>query len=246
MLQSKPIRAVMFDLDGTLLDTAPDFVVVLNQLLEENQHPALPADLIRRSVSNGARALVSLGFGIDDKDPRFEQLRVRLLELYTLHIAVHTQLFPGISDLLYKLQEHGIAWGIATNKPSTYTHQLLDALQIQPAPLSIICPEDVKERKPHPESMFLASQHVGCIPNEIVYVGDHKRDIDCGRDAGAITIAAAYGYIEEDDDISTWQADYRVDHASEIWPIIESLMIASKQLLTADDNRQKTPHYMEN
>lgn len=230
MLPSKPVRAVMFDLDGTLLDTAPDFVVVLNQLLEENQRPALPADLIRASVSNGARALVSLGFGIDDQDPQFESLRVRLLELYTLHIAVHTQLFPGISELLHKLQQHNIAWGIATNKPSAYTHQLLQALQIQPAPLSIICPEDVKERKPHPESMFLAAEHAGCATSEIVYVGDHKRDIDCGRDAGAITIAAAYGYIEADDDIATWQADYRVNHADEIWPIIERLMIAAKQL----------------
>ena len=230
MLPSKPIRVVMFDLDGTLLDTAPDFVVVLNQLLEENQRPALPADLIRASVSNGARALVSLGFGIDDQDPQFESLRVRLLELYTLHIAVHTQLFPGISELLHKLQQHNIAWGIATNKPSAYTHQLLQALQIQPAPLSIICPEDVKERKPHPESMFLAAEHAGCATSEIVYVGDHKRDIDCGRDAGAITIAAAYGYIEADDDIATWQADYCVNHADEIWPIIERLMIAAKQL----------------
>lgn len=230
MLPSKPVRAVMFDLDGTLLDTAPDFVVVLNQLLEENQRPALPADLIRASVSNGARALVSLGFGIDDQDPQFESLRVRLLELYTLHIAVHTQLFPGISELLHKLQQHNIAWGIATNKPSAYTHQLLQALQIQPAPLSIICPEDVKERKPHPESMFLAAEHAGCATSEIVYVGDHKRDIDCGRDAGAITIAAAYGYIEADDDIATWQADYCVNHADEIWPIIERLMIAAKQL----------------
>lgn len=231
MSSSKPIRAVMFDLDGTLLDTAPDFVVVLNQLLEENQRPALPADLIRASVSNGARALVSLGFGIDEHDPHFERLRVRLLELYTLHIAVHTQLFPGISELLHKLQDHNIAWGIATNKPSAYTHQLLKALKIQPAPVSIICPEDVKDRKPHPESIFLASQHVGCQPNEIVYVGDHKRDIDCGRDAGAITIAAAYGYIEADDDIDTWQADYRVNHADEIWPILENLMIASRQLV---------------
>lgn len=231
----KPIRAVMFDLDGTLLDTAPDFVVVLNQLLEENQRPALPADLIRASVSNGARALVSLGFGIDDQDPEFERLRVRLLELYALHIAVHTQLFPGISELLHKLQEHNIAWGIATNKPSTYTHQLLKALQIQPAPVSIICPEDVKERKPHPESMFLAGQHIGCRPDEIVYVGDHKRDIDCGRGAGSITIAAAYGYIEADDDIATWQADYCVHHADEIWPILERLMIASKQMTCTEE-----------
>ncbi|WP_232461334.1 HAD family hydrolase [Cellvibrio sp. PSBB006] len=246
MSPSKPIRAVMFDLDGTLLDTAPDFIVVLNQLLEENQRPALPADLIRASVSNGARALVSLGFGIDDQDPHFERLRVRLLELYALHIAVHTQLFPGINELLSKLQQHNIAWGIATNKPSAYTHQLLKALPIQPPPISIICPEDVKQRKPHPESMFLASQHVGCQPDEIVYIGDHKRDIDCGREAGAITIAAAYGYIEAEDNIDNWQADYCVNHADEIWPILENLMIASRQLVRSDSGTSETAGHMEN
>lgn len=230
MPESKTIRAVIFDLDGTLLDTAPDFVVVLNQLLEENQRPSLPADLIRASVSNGARALVSLGFGIDDQDPHFERLRLRLLELYTLHIAVHTQLFPGISELLHTLERHNIAWGIATNKPSAYTHQLLSALQIEPSPKSIICPEDVKERKPHPESMFLACEQLGCEPHEIIFIGDHKRDIDCGKGAGTITIAAAYGYIEAEDDINHWQADYRVDHANQIWPIIENLLTATTQM----------------
>lgn len=246
MSQPKPIRAVMFDLDGTLLDTAPDFVVVLNKLLEENERPALPAALIRASVSNGARALVSLGFGIDDQDSHFERLRVRLLELYALHIAVHTQLFPGIDELLQKLQQHNIPWGIATNKPSAYTHQLLKALPIHPAPISIICPEDVKQRKPHPESMFLASQHVGCATSEIVYIGDHKRDIDCGKDAGAITIAAAYGYIEAEDDIDSWQADYCVNHAEEIWPIIEKLMVASRQLASQESGTLEATGNMDN
>jgi 2-phosphoglycolate phosphatase len=222
------IRAVIFDLDGTLLDTAPDFIVVVNQLRKENQLEPLPADLIRASVSNGARALVSLAFNIDETAPEFESLRVRLLELYLNHVAVHTQFFPGIEILLKTLSAHHIPWGIATNKPALYTEALLQALTIEPPPISVICPDHVKERKPHPESLFLASQHVGCAPEEIIYVGDHKRDIDCGISAGAITIAAAYGYIEADDDIDLWRADYRVGHANEIWPIIEQLISGNK------------------
>lgn len=232
-LTNKSVRAVIFDLDGTLLDTAPDFVVVLNQLLEENQRGPLPADTIRASVSNGARALVNLGFGIDPTHTDFEKLRERLLELYTQHIAVFTQPFPGIPELLATLEANNISWGIATNKPSAYTHLLLKSLTFNPPPVSIICPEDVTQRKPHPESIFLASQHVGCTPAEIIYVGDHKRDIDCGRDAGAITIAAAYGYIEAGDDINSWGADYRVNHANEIWPLVESL-IAGRAHIAAD------------
>lgn len=223
-MNRKSIRAVLFDLDGTLLDTAPDFIVVLNQLLAENQRAHLPAETIRAIVSNGARALINLGFGIDDKHTDFETLRVRLLELYAAHIAVFTQPFPGITDLLKTLQARDIPWGIATNKPALYTHLLLKALPFQPPPISIICPEDVKECKPHPESIFLACQQVGCAPHEIIYIGDHKRDIDCGKSAGAITIAAAYGYIGTEEDIASWQADYRVDHVSEIWPILEILL----------------------
>lgn len=227
--KTTPIRAVIFDLDGTLLDTAPDFVVVLNQLRAENQREPLPAELIRASVSNGARALVSLAFSIDEAAPEFEALRVRLLELYLTQVAVHTQFFPGIEMLLKTLSAHNIPWGIATNKPALYTDALLQAFTIEPAPISVICPDHVTERKPHPESLFLASEQIGCKPGEIIYVGDHKRDIDCGISAGAITIAAAYGYIEAGDDINLWQAHYRVDHASEIWPIIEQLLGGSNQ-----------------
>ena len=223
----KKIRAVMFDLDGTLLDTAPDFVVVVNQLLTELERAHLPEEIIRATVSNGSRALITLALDMDETHSDFEKHRLRLLELYTQHIAVFTRPFPGINELLNNLHERGIAWGIATNKPHIYTHLLLDALQIQPPPVSIICPEDVKERKPHPESMYLASQHIGCTPEEIVYVGDHQRDIECGKAAGSITIAAAYGYVGAEEDISLWEADYRVEHASEIWPIIDSLLCAS-------------------
>ena len=218
---AKPIRAVMFDLDGTLLDTAPDFIVVVNQLLAEQQRPALAANTIRAGVSNGSKALIKLAFAIDESNEQFEPLRHRLLELYLAHIAVYTIPFPGISELLDKLADNNIAWGIATNKPATYTLPLMAALDIHPAPLSVICPDDVTRSKPDPESLFLASKQLGCTADEIIYIGDHKRDIDCGKGAGSITIAAAYGYLDEGDDPASWNADYCVNHADEIWPIVE-------------------------
>ncbi len=221
---AKPIRAVMFDLDGTLLDTAPDFVVVVNQLLAEQQRPSLAADTIRAGVSNGSKALIRIAFSIDETNTQFEPLRQRLLELYLAHIAVYTIPFPGINELLDKLADNNIAWGIATNKPATYTLPLMAALDIQPAPASVICPDHVARSKPDPESLFLASKQLGCAPDEIIYIGDHRRDIDCGKGAGSITIAAAYGYIDEGDDPASWNADYCVHHANEIWPIVEKYL----------------------
>ena len=221
---AKPIRAVMFDLDGTLLDTAPDFVVVVNQLLAEQQRPSLAADTIRAGVSNGSKALIKIAFSIDETNTQFEPLRQRLLELYLAHIAVYTIPFPGINELLDKLADNNIAWGIATNKPATYTLPLMAALDIQPAPASVICPDHVARSKPDPESLFLASKQLGCAPDEIIYIGDHKRDIDCGKGAGSITIAAAYGYVDEGDDPANWNADYCVNHANEIWPIVEKYL----------------------
>jgi 2-phosphoglycolate phosphatase len=221
---TRKIRAVMFDLDGTLLDTAPDFIVVVNQLLVEEGRRELAADIIRAGVSNGSKALIALTFGIAESHEDFERLRQRLLELYLGHIAVHTALFPGISSLLNQLAEKNIAWGIATNKPAAYTLPLMAALDIKPAPISVICPDHVARSKPDPESLFLASQQIGCTPEEIIYIGDHKRDIDCGKGAGSITIAATYGYLDSSDNVATWNADYCVNHADEIWPIIEKYL----------------------
>lgn len=220
----RPIRGVMFDLDGTLLDTAPDFVVVVNRLLAEHDRPPLADVTIRRRVSNGARALVELAFGVAPGDPDYDPLRERLLAIYSDHLAVHTALFPGLQTLLTALGERHLPWGVATNKPAAYTLPLMEQLALQPPPQSIICPDHVSERKPHPESLFLAAKHLGCEPSHIVYVGDHRRDIECGQQAGAITIAAAYGYIEDGDNVDAWGADYRVEHGADILPILDRLL----------------------
>jgi 2-phosphoglycolate phosphatase len=218
------IRAVMFDLDGTLLDTAPDFIVVVNQLLEEENLAPLPAEEIRASVSNGSKALIRTAFKIDEDHTQFEPLRLRLLEKYLAHLAVFTAPFPGIQELLTQLGKHNIPWGIATNKPAVYTFPLMSALNLSPAPATIICPDHVHKSKPDPASLFLAAEQLNCAPEEIFYIGDHKRDIDCGRSAGSITMAVTFGYLDSGDDVSTWEANYICHHANEIWPIISDLI----------------------
>ena len=223
MFNERKIRAVMFDLDGTLLDTAPDFIAVVNTLLQENKRDELPHHIIRASVSNGSKAMVMMAFAIEETHENFQPMRARLLELYTQHIAVFTKPFPGIQDLLDKLAKHNIAWGIATNKPAAYTAPLMEQLNMLPAPAIVICPDHVQDSKPHPESLFLAAKELGCTPQEIIYIGDHQRDIECGKRAESITIAAAYGYVG-DENIDNWQADYRVEHAEEIWPIIQKYL----------------------
>lgn len=220
-----PIKAVVFDLDGTLLDTAPDFVYVLNKLREEEGLSALDEIAIRNTVSDGARALVTLGFELQEADEDFEPLRVRLLELYATHLAIQSAPFEGISELLGFLQQNNLPWGIATNKPEAYTTPLLAALGLTPD--CVICPDHVAQRKPHPESMHLAAKLLNCKPEEIIYVGDHARDIECGRLAGCPTIAAAYGYINDHNEIDGWQATHRVNHAQEMIAIIQRYLVKS-------------------
>jgi|TARA_B110000116_G_scaffold211220_1_gene187014 2-phosphoglycolate phosphatase len=215
-------RAVLFDLDGTLIDSAPDFIPAVNQLREEHHLPPLASDCIRATVSNGARALVSLALNTNESDHGFEAQRLRLLELYRQHLGEHSQLFPGIQTLLTQLQEKNIPWGIATNKPEEFTTPLLKKLNITPAAACVICPDHVSERKPHPESIFLGAKILDCNATEIVYIGDHKRDMDCGNRAGATTIAALYGYIESGNKPCDWRANYNIISADEIWPLIES------------------------
>ncbi len=189
------LKAVIFDLDGTLVDTADEFVPVVQGLRAEHGHDAMDPQRIRASVSNGARALVSLGLDINEDAPEFESKRLRLLELYSQVVGTMASPYPGIESLLARLQAKGIVWGISTNKPRAYTEPLLARLNIQPPPGSVVCPDDITNRKPHPESLYRNCHDLHCAPHEAIYIGDHLRDIEAGRRAGMYTIAAAYGYI---------------------------------------------------
>ena len=214
------LRAVIFDLDGTLVDTADEFVVAVQALLDHHRRPAMDADRIRATVSSGAAALVTLALGLPATAATFEGERLRLLEFYSEVLGSRAGLFPGIENLLVELAARDIAWGIATNKPRAYTDPLLARLGIEPPPGSVVCPEDVRQRKPHPESLYRNCRDLGCAPHQAVYVGDHLRDIQAGRRAGMYTVAARYGYIEPDDDPSDWGADAGVDCSVDLYTLL--------------------------
>lgn len=219
---SAPLRAVLFDLDGTLLDTAPEFhFVVADMLLRHGEAPVDYTDF-RRSVSDGARGMVQHAFRCGDDDPRFETLRQELLALYAEHLAQHTQLFPGMAQTLEFIEQHGMAWGVVTNKPNAFAEPLLQKLHLRERCATLICPDHVKRRKPDPEALRLACEYIGCAVNEAVYVGDHRRDIEAARNAGMASIACSYGYVHDDDPVENWGADFIVHEARQIIPILRS------------------------
>jgi 2-phosphoglycolate phosphatase len=216
----RTLRAVIFDLDGTLVDTADEFVPVVQTLRAEHGREPMEPARIRASVSNGARALVSLGLDMHEDAPQFERNRLRLLELYSEVLGTIAAPYPGIVSLLERLQEQGIAWGISTNKPRAYTAPLLEKLDIQPPPGSVVCPDDISNRKPHPESLYRNCRDLDCAPHEAIYVGDHLRDIEAGRGAGMYTIAASYGYIEPGDDPQRWGANAEAHRSTDLLELI--------------------------
>jgi phosphoglycolate phosphatase len=216
-----PIKAVLFDLDGTLLDTAPDFAFVVNTLLERRGRPPLPFAQLRQCVSDGARGMVLCAFGGSDSDPQFEPLRQELLALYRTHLADNTRLFPGMAEVLAHIEARALPWGIVTNKPSAYAAPLLRALQLDARCAALVCPDHVRHRKPHPEPLQLACRQIGRETSATVYIGDHRRDIEAGRNAGMRTIACAFGYVHADDPCERWEADYVVREPQAIIAILE-------------------------
>ncbi|MDO9180057.1 MAG: HAD-IA family hydrolase [Agitococcus sp.] len=209
--------AVLFDLDGTLVDTAPDFVRVLNDLRLKYGRPALAYDEIRVAVSAGARAMIQVGFPEYALDsPEFAALRQEFLDNYGLGLAQESRLFSGMEDLLTALESRNIPWGIVTNKPRIYSVPLLAGLALNERCQVLVCPDDVSQTKPHPEPMYLACNTLSVSPEHTIYVGDHIRDIQAGNNAGMKTIAVGFGYIPSHENINDWQADYCVDNVAEL------------------------------
>jgi 2-phosphoglycolate phosphatase len=210
------IRTVLLDLDGTLLDTAPDLAEALNAVLIENNRPPLPFDAIRPVVSHGGIALIKLGFELEQSDPGFDPLRQRLLEIYRENISRLTRPFPGITDLLEKLEKRGINWGIVTNKPGWLTDPLLKDLGLYDRAVAIVSGDTLDERKPHPAPMLHACGLAGSEPGQCVYIGDAQRDIEAGINAGMHTLVALFGYLQEQDDPRDWQADDMIETPMEL------------------------------
>ena len=209
-------RTILFDLDGTLLDTATDLADALNTVLVENQRSPLPFDDIRPMVSHGGIALVELGFRLERTDPAFEPLRQRLLEVYRENVSRRTLPFPGITELLDDIEQRGLNWGIVTNKPGWLTEPLLKDLDLFNRAACVVSGDTLDERKPHPAPMLHASKLANSRPEQCVYIGDAQRDIEAGNNAGMQTLVALFGYLQEEDEPLTWNASSMIEQPQDL------------------------------
>ena len=215
------IKTVLFDLDGTLADTAPDRAAALNHVLKIHTCDPLPYETIRPIVSHGGMALITLGFGKDH--PEFDTLYQELLQYYQNNIANETVLFQGMNELLLELEKKNINWGVVTNKPSWLTDPLLDALNLTSRTVAIVSGDTLEQRKPHPAPILHACKQAGSEANECIYIGDAERDIEAGNRAGMPSIVALFGYIAESDTPDDWGAYTSIKTPLEIMGIIQSL-----------------------
>src|SRR5262245_11811275 len=197
------IRAVLFDLDGTLLDTCEDMRDALNTLRAEENLAPLPYEQVRCQVSHGGHALVRLGFGTLEPEAH-EAMRMRLLTIYRRQLAKHTRLFEGGDEMLRDLERRGIAWGIVTNKPGWLTDPLLVELGLSNRARAVVSGDTLPERKPHPMPLLHAAATLGVQPGECVYIGDAERDMQAARAAGMYALIAGFGYLGDDDRADTW------------------------------------------
>lgn len=211
-----PISCMLFDLDGTLVDTAPDLVNALNAVLHQEGLTPYPLDQIRPTVSHGTVAMLNHAFGNSQPEIDFKRRQQVFLDYYLANICVQSQLFTGMSLLLNTLQTKGIPWGVVTNKPHYLTVPLMRALGLIEQASSIVSGDTLSVAKPHPEPLLLAAQQCGVNPTECLYIGDAQRDIIAGQRAGMRTVVAQYGYLSAADLMEDWQADFRIQTPLEL------------------------------
>lgn len=209
-------EAVLFDLDGTLADTAPDLGGALNRLRADENLSTLPLDTLRPYASQGVRGLLHAGFGIATGHPDYDRLAARFLELYAADICAETRLFDGISELLDTLDAASLAWGIVTNKRERFTLPLVAALGLAGRTACIVSGDTTAAPKPSPLPILFACERLGCKPLGTLYVGDDRRDIEAGRAAGTVTAAVSYGYLGDGGPVHGWNADFIADHPADL------------------------------
>lgn len=215
-----PIRAVLFDLDGTLADTAPDLGGALNRLREEAGLPPLSLDLLRPHASAGARGLIGVGFGLTPDQPLYPDLQKRFLALYESQICVDTRLFPGVGELLAELDRREIRWGIVTNKIERFTRPLLESLGLHQRAACVISGDSAAKPKPDAAPLLMACKRVSVPPAGSVYIGDDERDVQAGRAAGTRTVIASWGYLGGTP-VEEWGADAIIDHPADVLGLLD-------------------------
>ena len=213
-------RAVFFDLDGTLADTADDLAAPVNAMRVERGQPPLPVEELRPFASAGARGLIGKGLGIGKDDPRYEPLRLEFLERYEQDMFVHTRLFNGMDELLQRLESEDIRWGVISNKVERYVRIIVERLGLLDRSAVTYGGDSAARPKPHPDLMLLALKATALAGGDCVYVGDDLRDVVAGRAAGMQTVAAAYGYCGDADAPEEWGADGLIRHPRELAPML--------------------------
>jgi phosphoglycolate phosphatase len=209
-------KAVLFDLDGTFADTAPDLAFALNEVLASQGKPPLPYDIIRPWVSKGAPGLIKLGFNLTTSDRDYHPLRERFLAVYQRRICKDTRLFPGIAEFIDRLDSLTIPWGIITNKPEFLTTPLLRALQLAHRSHVSYSGDSFIEKKPHPLPLLKAAETIHVNPADCLYIGDDERDMIAARAAGMIPVAALWGYIPQGEDPMSWDADLYLQSSTQL------------------------------
>lgn len=204
----KNVKAVLFDLDGTILDTAPDLVFAINLLRKEHNLPPLPYELIRPIVSLGSKTMVKLALNIEESHPDFAKLRTYFLDLYQKHLADSmTTFFPNMENVLQYLDQNEIPWGIVTNKLTRHTQALLKSLRLDHRPACVICGDSLSTFKPDPAPILHACQLLKQRPTDCLYVGDSETDVIASKAAGTKSLVALYGYIGQEENPYAWNAD---------------------------------------
>ena len=191
------IKAILFDLDGTLLDSAPDFIHSLNTLLERNDKIKLPDNLIRQNVSDGTIKLIEIGFKIKPSDDAFADLRRQLLDLYDDNLLKWANIFHDVEHLINFIESQNIIWGVVTNKPSYFSKKILARIPIFNNCAVLVTSDDVKNMKPDPEGISKACNEIGVFSKNVIYVGDHIKDMIAAEKAGCLPIACRYGYYND-------------------------------------------------
>lgn len=203
------IRGLLFDLDGTLLDTEPDFTEIVNAMLTHHGRTPVDGALVRKFVSSGAMSVVRQAFALADEDPLNQELLKDFLERYSLQIPQSRAVFfDDVEYLLATLQAHGVPWGIMTNKARRFSEPLLTRFESFTSCATLVCPDDVGRGKPDPAGLLLACKQMELPPAEVLYVGDHPRDIEAAKNAGMPAAAIEWGYLPEDPHISAWGAQH--------------------------------------
>ncbi|MBQ5948975.1 HAD family hydrolase [Massilia sp. ST3] len=220
-------RAILFDLDGTLADTAPDLAAAVNWLRTERGLAPTPYDILRPTASAGARGMIGAAFGLAPGDEGYEELRLAWFDRYQSAMWLHTTLFDGIKELLDGIEQAGMAWGIVTNKPARFTDPLVPNIGLAHAGC-IVSGDTTPHAKPHPAPLLEGAQRLGLAPEQCWYVGDDLRDIEAGRAAGMVTVACAWGYCGAIEP-STWGADYLLDTPAHLMQTLREVADAARQ-----------------